>query len=193
MLAIIFLKRAFLFKKADERKLLVGMTAVGILACILFDSISVYSGASSVLQVSRRLVVILIGNGRIFQGLIYIPTGILLAKYSLTLKKSITLFFLRYILILLMPEEYEVVCIWLSSIGLFEIILKFKLENSSIYMLLRTLSVVTYFIHKWIFAIYTFVFYKTIHYGWDSFIVSIAVSIVIGIGFYLKKKSLVKQ
>lgn len=182
-----------LFRKFDRNKLMIAMIAIGLFGCTFFDIVSCYSGSNLFLLTVKKIVIILIGNGRIFCGLVYIPTGILLANYTFTLKRSGLLFFLGFILILIVPENYATIFILISSIGFFEIFLKCKFPNNPVFKLLRTISTVMYFIHMWIFAIYSFGFYKMVHYGVDSFIFSVMLSIIIGIIFYFIKKSLALQ
>ena len=90
-------------------------------------------------------------NGRILQGLYYIPIGFFLSRSKEKNNKFmvITLFmltlFLRYIFLgnKFLADFFLIA----ASISLFEIVIRIKLDDSKVYSIMRSISTITYLIH----------------------------------------------
>ena len=78
-----------------------------------------------------------------------------------------------------------------SSILLFLVVLNIKLKDKYIYINLRKMSTIIYFIHLYVWTGYYMIVYGEKRYGLDSFIVTICISTIISMA-YLFFKNIIK-
>ena len=76
--------------------------------------------------------------------------------------------------------------------GLFGVVVNVKLKNNKIYLLLRNMSTIIYFIHMYVWSVYYKVVYNKKTYGWDSFLVTTIVSVIIAF-IYLKAMQAIRK
>lgn len=130
-------------------------------------------------------------NGRILQGLYYIPIGFFLSRSKEKNNKFmvITLFmltlFLRYIFLgnKFLADFFLIA----ASISLFEIVIRIKLDDSKVYSIMRSISTITYLIHMWVWTIFYCLIYKEKTYGIECWVFTSAFSMIISVLYYLTK------
>lgn len=130
-------------------------------------------------------------NGRILQGLYYIPIGIVLSKSKGMSKKAV---FLTICLSMLFRYCYIENKFWAdvflipASIGLFEIVRKIKMGGDKlIYQTMRTMSTIIYLVHMWVWtAVYTVIYHEKT-FGLLCFMSTAGISIFIAF-LYVKKR-----
>lgn len=132
-----------------------------------------------------------VGGGRVLTGLFYVPIGMLIYKYQK--KKRILLLIvgiiIGFILLLISPGYgyiYEAGRV-ITSIGLFGIILGLKLKDSFIYLFMRHISTIIYFIHLWVLSLICIVFYQETTKGMYVFLVVLVICIFISIVYEFYK------
>lgn len=99
----------------------------------------------------RAIIANSVINGRVFQGMIYIPLGMYLAHKTISLRISTVLFVLGFALEYVFYNSlsgYPVLAIMM--IGFWGIIEQIKIADSSIFPLLRQASTIIYLIHMYI-------------------------------------------
>lgn len=128
------------------------------------------------------------GNGRILQGMAYIPAGIWLAHNELSVTKNMIMFLGGMSVRLYMPEGIAGgLCFMISAAGLFGLISGVRLGYSEIFGVLRRMSTVIFLVHMYIWTFYYTIRYDTKTSGLDSFIITSAVSVLAAL-VYVKKK-----
>ena len=129
-------------------------------------------------QQLQLLVKYTTGNGRIFQGITYIPLGIVL--YYKTLPKWFNWMLFITIGIALTGVQNNIVLTdilrILAAVGMFSLMQGISLKDRFYYPFLRNTSLFIYLIHMYIWTLYYTVVYGTKTYGLDSFIVTSLVS-----------------
>ena len=137
----------------------------------------------------RKALRYLIGNGRILYGLFYITIGMIIAKKSI--KKSIFWallaggFACNYFIIDPCISE---LLVGISSIGLFGTVMMIELKDSPVFLILRKMSTVIYFIHMYVWTFYYKIAYGEKTSGVDSFFVTVLISSIISIIYIHVKK-----
>lgn len=193
LLLIYFLNR----RGIDRRKVLLICLCVGLLCSTIFDVLGDYTGNNSVMLLLSKLTEYSIANGRIFRGLIYIPIGIFLSQYHYSLLNNLLMCFGGYIFLLITPSFLPSFAnlIWniICSIGLFGLVIDIKLADKWYYFLFRTVSTVMYFTHLWVWSIYCYFMYHKMKYGVDCFLVSVIVTMVLGVIYYYYKQKQMKR
>lgn len=163
---------------------------IGFLGLVIFDYVVSLKG-SSILVVSSTAGITekMIGNGRIFMGLLYIPAGIYL--YKMPVKRSTAAFAFVFGLVvdavLFSADEFagKVVLIdilnGMKGIGLFELVRGISLPDSRFYFYARKLSAVNYYIHMWVWTVYYMMTYGKKHFSADCFMATAIVTTLIGV------------
>lgn len=179
--------------RLNYKKWIIAASSVCLLS-ISITELAAYSGElPAVLQVVRSLLSSTIATGRLLHGSFFIPAGILMANRNLSKRTCLFLFagcFLGNYLI--ENSAISTMLIHVSAIALFGFVLHIDLQDHRIYIVLRKLSTNIYLIHMYIWTFYYSLVYKKVHYGWDSFIITAIISIIIGIlhlNFSKKKKT----
>lgn len=181
--------------KCDKRKTLICCIIIGL---VLGTGLDILSGLDSelpaLLLLLQKWMKYTIANGRIFRGLLYIPIGMLMSKNELSFIRSALLFVIGWLLIFFAPIIALNVWVAICSIGLFGLILNIRPANKWYYSLLRTISTVMYFMHLWIWTIYYAILYQEKRFGFDSFLISVVITILLGIAYYIyMKKSVINN
>ena len=146
-----------------------------------------YSGElPSFLNKIKLLFDYTIVNGRIFQGMFYIPMGMIIADKKKDLRLAIPLMLVGFIGNYFYDGIIGNVFLLICSIGIILVILNIKLKDHKIYPVLRKSSTILYFTHCYVWTIYYTIVYKTLTRGWDSFIVTTFVCIAISLLYQLK-------
>lgn len=133
------------------------------------------------------------GGGRVLTGLFYVPMGMLIYKYQ-EKKKTLLLIveiIIGFILMLISPGYgyiYEAGRV-ITSIGLFGVILGLKLKDNFIYLFMRHISTITYFIHLWTLSLICIVFYQEMTKGMHVFLVVLIICILISTIYELFTKN----
>lgn len=144
---------------------------------------------SGVLLYGQKIVRNVFSSGRIFNGLVYLPIGIILSKKSITMSLNYVMFILGFILSIFLTDNIaSTVLLIPTSIGLFGII-----ENLSYirgeFSKLRKMSTIIYLIHLYVWTCYYMILYGKKTYGIDHFIVVAIVSTLIALlGCHIKER-----
>lgn len=171
-----------------------------LIMSILFSVISIglstlvdYEGTLSPIgEIMRKFIIYSVANGRIFQGAVYIPIGMLLARKGIFRYLNYAVFLLCFVCDFFV--ENSIISSYLlivCAIALFEIIENVKLKDNSIYLVLRKMSTGIYLIHMYVWSVYYKIFYGEKTFGMDSFIVTSVFALVLSLGYLLIKKAFV--
>lgn len=132
----------------------------------------------------RDIVSSTIKNGRILTGIVYIPIGIGLAKYTISYKNSLIMWGGGTLFCLCTDNQItRNYFIMVASIGLFETSTLIKLKKTGLWRILRGISTKIYLIHMYI---YTFVYlwlYGEKVSGFIPFFLTTIISIILAFLF----------
>ena len=167
-----------------------GILALIFTASILFagfDFLAFYDGSlPSVLSLIQKIVKASFTSGRIFQGIILIPAGLLLSRTNIPKPAAFFLLFggltANFLINDIIISDYLLV---LTPVGLFEIIKGLHLADSSIYFYMRKSSTIIYLIHMYIWTFYYTLVYGEKTYGADSFLAVSIISFLVSV-IYIK-------
>ena len=179
----------FCFKRNVNSKKMITIIFLIIVLKSLFDYYEVnYENFNIIFIV--KVIRKTIRNFRIFNGIIFIPIGIKLKKVNVTFKINTFLFFLSllldyYIKNIIVSEYISIITI----ISLFNFVKELNLKKSIIYIYFRKMSSIIYYIHMYIFTIYSLIRYKKINFGFEMFLVTSILSFVFSIMYiFISKK-----
>lgn len=145
-----------------------------------------------ILVLIQKLIRLSIADGRIFRGLIYIPMGIYLAHKPAGSFTNWILLLMGVLLKYFVNNVLGSIILAAMMMGLFGVVVNVKLKNNKIYLLLRNMSTIIYFIHMYVWSVYYKVVYNKKTYGWDSFLVTTIVSVIIAF-IYLKAMQAIRK
>ena len=171
---------------------------ISLLAAIIsigVNELVLYSGTlPGVLQLLRKIFFITIMNGRIIQGLIYLPVGIYLAQKPLTTKVCFPLFILTFLCNYFVENRaISSVLLVFTSIAFFGIICSIRLKDRAIYPILRNLSTKIYLVHMYVWTAYYLAVYGETTVGLDCFVITTTVSFLISYLYYLLEKRIMSK
>lgn len=166
-----------LFKKKCSLK---GLLVFGISIAVLAGSFDILAHAQASL-IPQSLTTV----ARLLNGPFYIPLGIIFSKRRPSTAASAALFVCGFIASLFAPNYLLRPLIMICSAGLFNLVLKINLKDSPKWRMMRTSSMVMYFTHLIVRAIYTGAIHRQTQYGLDVFLVTAAVTIIIGIIYHI--------
>ena len=179
----------FCFKKNINSKKMFSIIFFIIILKSLFDYYEVnYENFNMIFIV--KVIRKTIRNFRIFNGIIFIPIGTKLKKIKVPFKINTFLFFLSllldyYIKNIIVSEYISIITI----ISLFNFVKELNLKKSIIYIYFRKISSIIYYIHMYIFTIYSLIRYKKINFGFEMFLVTSILSFVFSIMYiFISKK-----
>ena len=179
----------FCFKKNVNSKKMITIIFLIIVLKSLFDYYEVnYENFNIIFIV--KVIRKTIRNFRIFNGIIFITIGIKLKKVNVPFKINSFLFFLSllldyYIKNIIVSEYISIITI----ISLFNFVKELNLKKSIIYIYFRKMSSIIYYIHMYIFTIYSLIRYKKINFGFEMFLVTSILSFVFSIMYiFISKK-----
>ena len=140
-----------------------------------------YGDLPRALTLTRDVLIKFIETGRIFRGMIYIPVGMYLANKEIRLETSVVLLIVSYVANYFISNLFvSGMLIVASSISFFNIVLKIKFPDRKIFPMLRSMSVVMYFTHMYVWVAYFEIVYGQKTFGVDSFGFTVLFSAAIG-------------
>ena len=179
----------FCFKRNVNSKKMITIIFLIIVLKSLFDYYEVnYVNFNMIFIV--KVIRKTIRNFRIFNGIVFIPIGTKLKKIKVPFKINTFLFFLSllldyYIKNIIVSEYISIITI----ISLFNFVKELNLKKSIIYIYFRKISSIIYYIHMYIFTIYSLIRYKKINFGFEMFLVTSILSFVFSIMYiFISKK-----
>lgn len=128
-----------------------------------------------------RAVKYLFLTGRLFTGMFYLMIGGLIGLGKIRFSNS-TLFLLVVSALVFQFFKIEIISPLLFAffpIVLFYLTLGLRLENVKSNAFLRKCSTVLYFTHMIVFFLYSLIFKEVSYFGWDAFLVSVIVPILL--------------
>lgn len=181
----------FLVKKGKSIKYI---TIIGvfvfIIGIVMTDLINTTSSLGYYESFLQKLIQYTFGNGRLTIGFLYIPLGMLLYDIVLSKKKASICIFIGIILTFLGLKDWFMISNFitvLTSVGIFILLLNIHLKESDIYVKLRTISMIIYFMHMWVYSLYCMFIYKRMSFGMDCFVGTSLITFIIAI-VYVKYK-----
>ena len=181
----------FFIKKFKKPEYLIILSAVASIICVGVIAFAYYEGTySPALENLRPFVMLTTGTARLFQGLVYIPIGMLLSRKKLPTALSVLMLLAAGIVHFFVNNEYVSGYLTImASIGLFGLIECLSLKDNAIYAKLRTYSTIIYLIHMYIWTFYYMIVYGQKTYGADGFLVTSALALVIAILYSFIRRS----
>lgn len=172
-----------------EKILIMGMIVyiVGIVITYLVD----FEGNMHILfLLIKKIVMYSISSGRILSGFMYISVGMVIFRKQVSNVISVSVCLGSFALNVIIENSIvSAILRAICAVGLFMVVRNVNLSISPIYLFMRKVSTVIYFIHMYVWMLYYKLIYGKKSYGWDSFFVTTVVSVVIGSGYvYLKGK-----
>ena len=136
------------------------------------------------------MTVISISSGRILRGAFFIPVGMFMSDRRISKGVYMILFAGCFCTNYFIDSSViSSLLLYLTSIAFFGIILSLNLKDYSIYPIIRKLSIIIYLIHMYVWTFYYALVYKEKTFGWDNFIVTLAICLTIGLFYcYLSRK-----
>lgn len=128
-----------------------------------------------------KIIKYLFLTGRLFTGMFYLMIGGLIAMNKIRISKLVMVFMVA-LAITFQFVETEIISPFLFSllpITLFCLTVNLRLEGIKNGLFLRKCSTVMYFTHMIIFFLYTLIFETIPYFGWDAFLVSVTVPMVL--------------
>ncbi|MBR5288597.1 MAG: acyltransferase family protein [Clostridia bacterium] len=180
----LILVMAMLRLKWSERRWTVVIGMMCMLS-IALDTLAQYSGdLPAALAVVDKLVSLSIQNGRILQGAIYIPIGMLMAGRKQRIKSLLLIFVLCFGADCFTGNlPISGLLRILSSIAFFGIVLSIDLKEHAVYPEMRRLSTLLYLTHMYVWTFYYVLVYGQKTYGLDAFVVTTLVCLVLGLAY----------
>ena len=77
----------------------------------------------------------------------------------------------------------------ITSVGLFEVVRMLEWKDGQYYSIIRNMSTILYFIHMYVWTGYYMLVYKTQTYGWDSFLVTTGLSMLVAWMYLIIKRN----
>lgn len=169
-----------LYKKRVSLYIITAIGFIFTLVGIFFDYIDSLPSLPQYLEILHKLFLFTFSQGKILRGLFLIPCGILLRHKKIPLPINIVIFIVFFtIQCFTTNHELEVFLLTVNSVGLFGMIERIKLPNSKIFPILRNMSTSIYFIHMYVFVIFTKIAYNEERFGILTFAVTSAICVVI--------------
>lgn len=129
----------------------------------------------------------LFSPNRIVTGFLYVSLGILAYRRRFSNRMGFVFLLLHMVALLPLPEPVTIPFKMLSGLGLLILASNWKLNHAAIFPILRTLSVVMYFLHMYVWTFYYGIVYGEKTYGTDSFLVTTLVCTVLGLAYVCSK------
>lgn len=134
---------------------------------------------SGVLPSVFVLITNIIGSGRIFTGMFYVPLGMVLASKHRSPFLGLILLLSGCLGACVFGSSARLLFVALFSAGMFVLVVTIRLKDSPIYSVFRDISTIVYFIHMYVWTAYYSLVYHQKTYGPDSFIIVSLVSIAV--------------
>ena len=157
------------------------------------DYLYLFSNESSVvINAILKVIDATILHGRIFQGFFYIPLGLCLANYKISIPKSFVLFGMGFFATIVTDDMLYYLFQMICMIGLFSLVIQWDLKSSKVYVVCRKLSTIIYFVHMYVWVIFYTVVKGRKTYRFDYFVATVLICIVIGL-VYIGIKTLLTK
>lgn len=176
----------FLVKKGKSIKYI---TIIGvfvfIIGIVMTDLVNTTSSLGYYESFLQELIRHTFGNGRLTIGFLYIPLDMLLYD-----KEASIFIFIGIILTFLRLKDWFMISNFitvLTSVGIFILLLNIHLKESDIYVKLRIISMIIYFMYMWIYSLYCMFIYKNMSFGMDCFVGTSLITFITAI-VYVKYK-----
>lgn len=118
-------------------------------------------------------------HGRLFTGMFYIMTGMIISKYKNNISIFLSIGLMLFVGNIFVNELYYSVSIAVYSIIIFYLTISIDIKNKKLYKKLRDASTVFYFTHMVFWSFYTILILKNPnHPGIDSFFVSLMCCVI---------------
>lgn len=148
---------------------------------MIFNYLVIGENHNKYLIMLGKVIKYLFLTGRLFTGMFYLMVGGLIAMNKMRISKPVV------VLLLMLAITFQFVKIEMISPFLFSILpvtlfcltVDLKLEGIKNGLFLRKCSTVMYFTHMIVFFLYTLIFKTFPYFGWDAFLVSVAVPMVL--------------
>lgn len=141
------------------------------------------------LGIAKTVIKYTITDGRVLNGLVYIPLGIYFFSHQKLIKYASYLLIPCFALSLFIENSWLGILLkFFLYIGVFSFILKINLKDNKIYRILRTSSTAIYFTHMYIYSAFCFIVYRSINPSMSGFIISLITVIVVSIVYAVIKE-----
>lgn len=155
--------------------------AVFALAGILFDVLDANAAQLSGLpELIYKAFSLTFSAGRIFNGMFYIPLGMVLFSKKIPVPVNALVFIaLGTLRCFVNNAALQSVLLMIYSATLFGLIERINLKDSKVYPILRGMSTYMYFIHMYVWLAVSYMIYRHEHYGLLPFTLTLIICIVI--------------
>lgn len=181
----------FLVKKGKSIRYI---TAIGmfvfIIGIFMTGIVNTTNNLNYYESILQKLIQHTFGNGRLTIGFLYIPLGMLLYDIIFSKRETIIFIFIGIILTLFGLRNWFMISDFitvLTSVGIFTLLLNIHLKENDIYIKLRNISIIIYFMHMWVYSLYCMFVYKKMLFGIDCFVITSLITFIIAI-VYVKYK-----
>lgn len=181
--ALIFI--FFLMKKGYRIEEVFIISIIVYMFGSLVDWLAYYEGTQHYLNELHVFIQDYFKHGRIFTGMLYLSLGMCFSKYKLKRRFSIFIAVAGYFFIFAGIQTS--VAITICSAGMFGIACDLRLEKLQYSCLLRYMSTAMYFLHLWIWTVFSMLVFKKITGGLLAFVGTTVITILFSI-FYAKYK-----
>lgn len=171
----------FLIYKNQTFSSILVVSACVFLISILMNFIINSESSYDLILVLRKLIKYALGSGRLFLGMLYIMIGGLFVDYKIRFSKEIWVLLFSIGLIFQyfkVPFVSPFLFVLLPTV-IFHISLNMDLKILKHGYFFRKSSTVMYFTHMIIFFLYTLIFKEFRYFGWDAFLISILIPIML--------------
>lgn len=182
-----------LMKKIKNPSNFIAVSVFFGIVSVAFTALSEYDGdLPTVLMFFRKLIFLTFSNGRIFQGLLYIPLGMFLARKKLPSYLNCIVFIASFVTNIYVENSiFSFVLTIFSSVSFFAAVINVNLKDSVSYEKMRNLSKYMYLTHMYVWVLYSLLFYGEKTTGAVAFIVTSVVTIVLSfVIIYINNKKL---
>lgn len=174
--ALIFVLYLLKQKVGDKT---IGVIVVSFL--LLYTAMSAlvnYDGQMTIFASIVQRLIKMMGTVRRFTGACYLLVGIQLAKVTVNLPKALSIFATGFLLNTVFSNScFSPIFTFVSSVGFFILIISIKLPSARIFLVMRKMSAVIYFLHMYVWSFYYKVAYGQKTYGGDAFFATVIISL----------------
>lgn len=175
-------------------------TLLVIVFSFFVSYLSSYNGDLSVFIIMKKIVSITILNGRVLQGMYYIPLGYLIEDIQID-KWWYLIFSVVSFGLWVIYKEYFIIGTLLfaiCSLSVFGLIKSIELKDHMVYSIMRTMSTNIFLVHMYVWTVFYMIVYRTKTFGIVPFLATTIISILIAYIWYLinlrnKEKKLIHK
>lgn len=165
----------------------VGFLALAVYLNFLPDNDRAWGIALSL----KNLAAATVKNGRVFEGLFFVPFGMLMSGRKYKIRQGIIFAVCGFVMALC--GIFAGFGVALCALGFFVLAKEIKLKDSIIWGWFRNLSRGTYFIHLYVWMGLYMLIYGKKSFGPLMYIITVAASVAVSAAFFAIKKKLQKQ